>query len=78
VYNSVSPKLQVFVAVSGRDGSLLWTFDAQKVKNGVMNVYTPHYIQDMDRDGTVDILVIHGGDPVRDPGNYTLHTGHGP
>ena len=60
--------LQAFQAVSGKDGSLLWNFESQEAKNDIMNLYTAQIIKDLDGDGTVDVLAIHGGDPLQDPG----------
>lgn len=34
-----------------------------------MNLYTSYGIKDLDGDGTRDILAIHGGDPLQDPGS---------
>ncbi|XP_053372852.1 uncharacterized protein LOC128546395 [Mercenaria mercenaria] len=58
-----------FQAVSGKDGSLIWNFGKQNAKNDIMNLYTAQIIKDIDGDGTVDILAIHGGDPLQDPGS---------
>ena len=60
--------LQTFVAVSGKDGSQLWTFEKNPQRNKIMNLYTPQYVQDFDGDGMPDILNIHGGDPFGEPG----------
>ncbi|VDI56209.1 Hypothetical predicted protein [Mytilus galloprovincialis] len=58
-----------FDAVSGKDGTLLWTFDKQEAKNEIMNLYTSQVVKDLDGDGIRDILAIHGGDPLQDPGS---------
>ena len=60
--------LQAFRAVSGKNGSLIWKFDSQEAKNEIMNLYTAQLIRDIDQDGTVDVLAIHGGDPLGAPG----------
>ena len=60
--------LQAFQAVSGRDGSLIWNFGEQDAKNKIMNLYTAQILPDIDGDGVVDVLAIHGGDPLQDPG----------
>ncbi|XP_033758720.1 uncharacterized protein LOC117341022 [Pecten maximus] len=60
-------RANAFQAVSGRDGSLLWNFDYGK--EDIMNLYTPQIIRDLDGDGTVDILTMHGGDPLQEPGS---------
>lgn len=59
---------QAFQAISGRDGSLIWDFGEQEAKNKIMNLYTAQLIPDMDGDGVVDVLAVHGGDPLQDPG----------
>ncbi|KAL3885796.1 hypothetical protein ACJMK2_025834 [Sinanodonta woodiana] len=58
-----------FQAISGKTGSLLWSFESQEAKNEIMNLYTAHIIPDMDGDDTVDVLAIHGGDPLGEPGS---------
>ncbi|XP_052803386.1 uncharacterized protein LOC128233645 [Mya arenaria] len=58
-----------FEAVSGRTGERIWTFGKQEAKNEIMNLYTAQLIPDMDEDGVVDILAIHGGDPLQEPGS---------
>lgn len=60
-----------FCAISGKDGSLLWEFDDQNAKIDTSNVYTPQYLMDIDFDGVPDLLVIHGGDPLKEPGSET-------
>ncbi|XP_067137973.1 uncharacterized protein [Centruroides vittatus] len=58
-----------FIALSGRDGSLLWKFNDTKVKIPTSNFYTPIYIRDLDHDTIPDIITIHGGDPLKEPGS---------
>uniref|UniRef100_A0A8W8L8K2 FAM234A/B beta-propeller domain-containing protein n=1 Tax=Magallana gigas TaxID=29159 RepID=A0A8W8L8K2_MAGGI len=58
----------VFDAVNGRTGTLLWKFKDKLVKNSIMNLYTAHIIDDLDKDGILDVLAIHGGDPLSEPG----------
>ncbi|KAK3581051.1 hypothetical protein CHS0354_013959 [Potamilus streckersoni] len=58
-----------FQAISGKTGSLIWNFDSQDAKNEIMNLYTAHILPDLDGDGTVDVLAIHGGDPLSEPGS---------
>ncbi|KAH9369275.1 hypothetical protein HPB48_012351 [Haemaphysalis longicornis] len=56
-------------AVSGRTGSLLWALSgAGEALVRRSNMYTPQPIRDVDADGTSDLLVSHGGDPLREPG----------
>ncbi|XP_064617640.1 uncharacterized protein LOC135481843 [Liolophura sinensis] len=59
----------VFQAVSGKEGRLLWNFGSQEAKNDIMNLYTPQYIDDLDGDDVIDILITHGGDPLQNPGS---------
>ncbi|XP_061183880.1 uncharacterized protein LOC133192057 [Saccostrea echinata] len=59
----------VFVAVNGRTGDLLWKFENENVRNRIMNLYTAHIIDDLNGDSVVDILAIHGGDPLSKPGS---------
>ncbi|KAK3107822.1 hypothetical protein FSP39_022986 [Pinctada imbricata] len=58
-----------FQAISGRHGQLLWSFDKMSIKNEIMNLYTAQIIPDQNGDGMVDVLAIHGGDPLREPGS---------
>ncbi|GAB1601842.1 protein FAM234B-like [Argonauta hians] len=59
----------VFQVISGRDGSLIWDFGEQKAKNSIMNLYTAQFIRDLNGDGVLDILAVHGGDPLQLPGS---------
>ena len=54
--------------MSGKDGSLLWTFAGSEARNENMNVYTGQFVYDLDGDGTPDIVNAHGGDPFGEPG----------
>ncbi len=45
----------------------LWRFN-DSTQNAVMNLYTGQFIPDRDNDGAPDILNIHGGDPLGEPG----------
>ena len=65
--------VQTFQAASGRDGSLLWKFNDSSL-NVVMNAYTGQYVGDLDADGVPDILNIHGGDPLGEPGKYPTYS----
>lgn len=64
--------IQGFSAINGKDGSLLWEFDDQNAKIDTSNVYTPQYLMDIDFDGVPDLLAIHGGDPLKEPGIYQI------
>ena len=56
--------------MSGADGRFLWNFN-DSTQNDVMNLYTGQFIPDRDQDGVPDILNIHGGDPLGEPGTYS-------
>ncbi|KAG8180040.1 hypothetical protein JTE90_012884 [Oedothorax gibbosus] len=64
-----------FIAISGKDGTLLWEFDDQNAKIDASNVYTPQFINDVDFDEVPDLIVIHGGDPLKEPGSETRLVG---
>eukprot|EP00794_Sanderia_malayensis_P013936 gene13936-15388_t len=53
-----------FDAVSGKNGALLWTFDDEAVRSEIMNMYTAQFIRDFDNDGVMEVLQVHGGDPL--------------
>ncbi|XP_013379917.1 uncharacterized protein LOC106151285 [Lingula anatina] len=40
-----------------------------------MNVYTPQYIRDVNGDGVPDVLLAHGGDPMRESGEPVTLSG---
>jgi hypothetical protein len=57
---------QVFLAIDTVAGKVLWTV---KVSNDdLSNFYTAQIIYDLNADGVAEILVSHGGDPLRVPG----------
>lgn len=56
-------------AVSGSTGSLIWSLSDDESLVNVSNMYTPQYLRDVDSDGVPDLLVMHGGDPVKEPGS---------
>ncbi|XP_075550002.1 protein FAM234B [Dermacentor variabilis] len=56
-------------AVSGRTGGVLWALSgADEAVVERSNMYTAQHMRDVDADGTPDLLVAHGGDPLREPG----------
>lgn len=57
----------VFEAVSGKEGKMLWVFLDSHFRDEMMNLYTPQFINDVDHDGVMDVLQIHGGDPQAEP-----------
>lgn len=64
--------MQTFVAVSGKDGAVLWELGTTDAVNPVMNFYTPQYIGDMNGDSVADIVAIHGGDPLQEAGKFGI------
>lgn len=54
----------IFDAVSGKDGQLLWGFWDAAARSDVMNLYTAQFIKDLNNDGVMEVLQIHGGDPL--------------
>ena len=54
----------IFDAVSGKDGHLLWAFWDKAARSDVMNLYTAQFIRDLNSDGVMEVLQIHGGDPL--------------
>lgn len=54
----------VFDAISGKNGALLWAFADVKVRSDIMNLYTAQFIHDLNNDGVMDVLQVHGGDPL--------------
>ena len=54
----------IFDAISGKDGHLLWSFWDKTVRSEVMNLYTAQFIRDLNSDGVMEVLQIHGGDPL--------------
>ncbi len=73
--NLISPKLatkkysiQLFLAINGRNGSVLWEFEQHEIKTDLMSVYDAQFISDLDGDGSPEVLAVHGGDELSDPG----------
>ena len=50
-----------FAALSGKDGSMLWSVD-RSILYPRYNFYFPLVVEDLDDDGVVDLVNIHGGD----------------
>ncbi|XP_022252488.1 uncharacterized protein LOC106468446 isoform X1 [Limulus polyphemus] len=59
------------LAVSGKDGTVIWNFKDSDAKIKTSNMYTPVYINDINSDGVPDLVQIHGGDPLKEPGSPT-------
>lgn len=58
----------MFDVVNGWIGMLLWKFKDKLVKNSIMNLYIVYIIDDLDKDGIFDVLVIYGGDLLSELG----------
>ena len=58
---------QVFFAVNGRNGDILWEFSDKMLQTDLMSVYVSQVINDVDGDNIPDILAVHGGDELSDP-----------
>jgi hypothetical protein len=57
-------------AISGRTGSVIWKISPTQGDPIIFtsNFYTPLLISvDVDEDGLNDLIVMHGGDPLRKP-----------
>ena len=52
--------LQVFFALSGSTGKLLWEFSNPMIKSDLMSVYVAQFIDDLNQDGIPEILAVHG------------------
>lgn len=59
-----------FSAFSGKDGALLWRVKPESITKTPFpyNFYTPAVINDANGDGVVDLIVVHGGDDTKMPG----------
>ncbi|OQV18864.1 hypothetical protein BV898_07118 [Hypsibius exemplaris] len=56
----------IFLAIDTRTGTPLWTVKVSDTD--LSNFYTPQIIRDLNNDGVPEVLVSHGGDPLREPG----------
>lgn len=77
----VSGRMAGFVALSGVDGTMLWSVDPS-VSYPHYNFFFPLITSDLDGDGVRDIINMHGGDPSyenseakRSPGFLTAISG---
>ena len=59
---------QVFFALSGKTGEILWGFENHIIKSDLMSVFVAQFIDDLDGDGVQEVLAVHGGDELSDPG----------
>ncbi|XP_019852173.1 PREDICTED: uncharacterized protein LOC109582049 [Amphimedon queenslandica] len=76
-----SGRIGTFVAIDVHRNILLWSVDIN-VTCPSFNYYYPLYVPDLDRDGIMDIIVVHGGDSnysplatVRSPGVIVVISG---
>ena len=71
------------MAINGKTGEVIWTFDRSQGGIKWFNFYNPQFISDQDGDGTKDILVSNGGNVMilpkvtegRYPGNLVVLSG---
>lgn len=71
------------MAINGKSGDVIWTFDRSQGGIKWFNFYNPQFIADQDGDGTNDILVSNGGNVMilpkvtegRYPGNLVVLSG---
>ena len=48
-------------------GEVLWTVEDDNFIAANWNIYQALPLQDWDLDGVIDILIVNGGDPMKDP-----------
>jgi outer membrane protein assembly factor BamB len=71
------------MAINGKTGEVIWTFDRSQGGIKWFNFYNPQFISDQDDDGTNDILISNGGNVLilpkvtegRYPGNLVVLSG---
>ena len=47
---------------------MLWEFGNHAVQSDLMSVYAAQFVHDLNGDGCPEILAVHGGDELSDPG----------
>ena len=63
----------VFLAVSSKTGKKIWDFGDHAIRSDLMSVYAAQFVEDLDRDGVQDVLAVHGGDGLSDPGHDHMY-----
>ena len=78
----VSGRSGIFSVINGANGETLWTVDPSLIYP-LYNFYYPLVVDDMDGDGVLDMINIHGGDATyndeetdRSPGFLVAVSGH--
>ena len=61
-----SGRVGLLAAINPVDGSYIWMVDPA-VTFPMYGYYSPLFIRDFDRDGIIDLIVTHGGDPTYQP-----------
>ena len=61
-----SGRVGLLAAINPVDGSYIWIVDPA-VTYPMYSYYSPLFIHDFDRDGIIDLIVTHGGDPTYNP-----------
>ena len=57
-------------------GEVLWTVEDDNFIAANWNIYQALPLQDWDLDGVIDILIVNGGDPMKDPEVCIFFTTH--
>ncbi|RWS02090.1 PQQ-like domain containing protein [Dinothrombium tinctorium] len=66
----VGGRMASIYAINGANGEIIWTLSARMGEpiSETSNFYTPLYVsKDIDEDGKQDLVLMHGGDPLRRP-----------
>jgi hypothetical protein len=50
----------------------LWEFGNHAVQSDLMSVYAAQFVHDLNGDGCPEVLAVHGGDELSDPGQPSL------
>lgn len=60
--------MQLFFALSGQQGKILWALENHKIQSDLMSFYAAQFVHDISGDGVPEVLAVHGGDELSDPG----------
>lgn len=59
---------KLLFAISGKNGQTLWEFENHIIQSDLMSIYAAQFVHDLNGDGIPEILAVHGGDELSDPG----------